>query len=378
MKNSTSVSTNHIPWVDVLRITACFMVVISHSCDFFVSQFDENRFEFLSGAAWGSLMRSCVPLFVMISGVLLLPVKTDTATFYKRRLGRIIWPLVVWSLITPLLYFAYSHFSTSELIAEQGANTGYYLLTWPLNFNYATTPLWYMYMLVGLYLIMPIISPWLAQASRKDIKRFLYIWGITLFLPAVQLIAPMLGYEGNYGNRGLLGVCDWNPYGTFYYFAGFLGYMVLAHYRTKYPLNWSAGKTFGLAIPLFIAGYALTFGSFTWLQTRFPGDYAYLEIPWYFTGFNVFMMTYAAFIMLQRITIRNESTRSRLNKIASLTFGVYLIHFFVVQLGYDFVHQYIPLPPYLQIPIIALLAFTVTALVVRLLQYLPKHKYLIG
>lgn len=46
-------------------------------------------------------------------------------------------------------------------------------------------------------------------------------------LPYLQMIAPLLGYNGNYGNMGLLGVCDWNPYGMLYYFSGFLGYLVL-------------------------------------------------------------------------------------------------------------------------------------------------------
>ena len=61
-----------------------------------------------------------------------------------------------------------------------------------------------------------------------------------------------------------------------------------------------------------------------------------------------------------------------------LTFGIYLCHFFIVQLGYDFVYSFIPLPAYLQIPVIAVLAFGVSAGVVWLLQKLPYHKYLSG
>ena len=54
------------------------------------------------------------------------------------------------------------------------------LYTFIFNFNFDTTPLWYLYMLIGLYIIMPIISSWLTQASRKEIKTVLYIWGVTL------------------------------------------------------------------------------------------------------------------------------------------------------------------------------------------------------
>lgn len=366
----TQSPSRHIPWLDVLRIVACFMVVLAHSCDFFVARFDDNRSEFLSGAFWGSMMRASVPLFVMISGVLLLPVKLEMGVFYRRRLGRILWPLILWSLVTPLLYLAYGH--------AEGANAAYNIASFPLNFNYATTPLWYLYMLVGLYLIIPIISPWVAQASRKDLKRFLYIWGFTLFIPYIRILAPFCGYAGNYGNMGLFGECDWNPFGTFYYVSGFLGYIVLAYYLNKYPSDKPKKQILFRSVALFVLGYALTFGSFVLTQKYYPTDYAYLEIPWYFTGFSVFLMAYGIFTALQTIRVTSEKAIARLNKVAALTFGIYLCHFFIVQLGYDFVYQYIPLPPYLQIPVIAVLAFTVSSGVVWLLQKLPHHKYLIG
>lgn len=366
----TSSPSRHIPWLDVLRIVACFLVVFAHSCDFFVARFDDDRTEFLSGAFWGSMTRACVPLFVMISGVLLLPAKLEMGPFYRRRLGRIIWPLILWSVVTPLLYLAYGH--------AEGANALYNIASFPLNFNYATTPLWYLYMLVGLYLIIPIVSPWVAQASRKDLKRFLYIWGFTLFIPYIRLLAPFCGYVGNYGDLGIFGECAWNPFGTFYYVSGFLGYIVLAYYLNKYPSGRPKKQVIFRSAALFVLGYALTFGGFVLTQKYYPTDYAYLEIPWFFTGFSVFLMTYGVFTALQTIRVTNDKTVARLNKVAMLTFGIYLCHFFIVQLGYDFVYSFIPLPAYLQIPVIAVLAFCVSAGVVWLLQKLPYHKYLIG
>ena len=60
------------------------------------------------------------------------------------------------------------------------------IYTFIFNFNYDTTPLWYLYMLVGLYLIMPVIGAWLQQASRRDIRLVLYVWGVTLLLPYIK------------------------------------------------------------------------------------------------------------------------------------------------------------------------------------------------
>ena len=89
-------------------------------------------------------------------------------------------------------------------------------------------------MLVGLYFIIPIFHAWLERATRKDIKLFLSLWGISLFLPYIKMAAPALGYIGNRGNMDILGVCDWNAFGSFYYVSGFIGYLILAHYCLLY------------------------------------------------------------------------------------------------------------------------------------------------
>ena len=66
-------------------------------------------------------------------------------------------------------------------------------------------------------------------------------------------------------------------------FSGFLGYMVLAHYLTKYPLAWSWKKTLAITIPLFLIGFAVTFFGFLETQNHFPGQYSKLEVLWYFS-----------------------------------------------------------------------------------------------
>lgn len=71
----------HLGWIDLLRVLACFLVVLSHCCDPFVAQFDADRSAFLTGMFTGSTVRCCVPLFVMMTGVLLLPVQTGMVRF---------------------------------------------------------------------------------------------------------------------------------------------------------------------------------------------------------------------------------------------------------------------------------------------------------
>ena len=255
----------NIGWIDLLRVLACFFVVFSHCCDAFIGQFDANRESFLTGTFLGSLMRPCVPIFVMMTGVLLFPVRTDMGTFYKKRIGRLIPPIIFWSLVIPVLYFVYLNYinpnTQNPLISMPDHSLEALwikLYTFIFNFNFDTVPLWYLYMLIGLYLVMPIVSGWLEKASKKELKLFLSIWGVSLIAPYVKMFAPMLGYQGNYGNMGLWGICDWNDYGTFYYFSGFIGYLLLAYYLTRYPLKWSWKKLLGVTIPMFLVGYLIS------------------------------------------------------------------------------------------------------------------------
>ncbi len=335
----------------MLRLAACLLVVFSHCCDPFVAHFDANREMFVTGVLAGSLVRPCVPLFAMMTAVLLLPIRQGTALgqFYRKRIGRIIPPLAFWSIALPLMAFFYFTAVSPDTANPQLSVTDYTasnliqrLYTFIFNFSFDTTPLWYLYMLIGLYIIMPVISSWLVQASQKEIRTLLYIWGFTLFLPYIRMAAPLLGYAGNYGHMGLLGECDWNVYGTFYYVSGFAGYLVLAYYLKKYPLNWSWKKMAAICIPMFAVGYAITSVGYIVTNGYFPGNYAYLEILWYFAGINVFMMTFPIFVTIQKLDIR---PRKWLSKAAGLTFGVYLCHFTFTFLSYDLYDT--PALPYL-------------------------------
>lgn len=365
---------NRVEWVDLLRVVACFMVVLSHACDPFVGEFDNDRTAFLTGTAIGSLMRPCVPLFVMMTGVLLLPVAErdrGLTAFYRRRVGRLVWPLVFWSIMLPVIGYCYFNFVNPDT-ANAMLSGGLYetdrfiprMWSWIFNFNYDTTALWYLYMLVGLYLVMPILNAWLLSASRRDIKTILVIWGISLLLPYVSMFAPSLGYEGNYGNYGILGVCDWNVYGSFYYLSGFIGYLILAYYLKTYPLQWSAAKTAAIMLPMFAIGYAITFAGYVGVQAIHPGDYAFLEVIWLFCGINVFMMTLPVFVFIQRLKFRPCRW---LASLASLTFGIYLVHFPLESMAYD-AFASLGLPDWARILSAAVSVFAVTAAVVCLLK----------
>lgn len=366
----------HLPWIDLLRIIACALVVLAHCCDSFVGAFDSDHTAFLTGASIGSLTRPSVPLFVLMTAILLLPLPQNTTLrqFYHKRVWRIIPPLIFWSIALPVLFYIYyaninpdTTNPTVDTTLYTPDNLWQKIWLMIVNFNFDTVPLWYLYMLIGLYFIMPVVNSWLVSADKRDIKLFLTLWGVSLFVPWLKLIAPHFGYTGNFGSMEVLGGCDWNAYSTFYYISGFVGYMVLAYYVRTYPPQWSRIKASALLIPMFIIGYVITFGGFVEIQNLFPGDYSYLEVIWYFSGFNVFMMTFPLLIFFSRLKIK---PRKWMRKLAKLTFGIYLCHFIFVYISFDLYYG-LGISPALKIAIMFATSFICATTVTWILSLTP-------
>ena len=74
--------SNRIVYLDVLRVIACFSVIMVHSCaQYFVK--DIGSFNFWVGNIFDGLARIGVPLFIMISGALMLDKNYQFSTYNK-------------------------------------------------------------------------------------------------------------------------------------------------------------------------------------------------------------------------------------------------------------------------------------------------------
>lgn len=375
-KKLTKPYRDEIVWISVLRIVACFLVVIAHCCDPFVSGTSAEGFN--AGALWGTLCRVSVPLFIMISGVLLLPTNFGFSEFCSRRLKRIVVPFVFWSLVSPWLFYIFTQSVDTvnpTVIAENhtllATIQASYL--WLFNFSYSTIPYWYIYMMIGVYLIIPLISDWLRSASRRDLRIVLGIWLFTTVLPYIQAALPMLGYAGNYGSMGIYGECSWNMFTTFEYVSGFLGYALLAHYLVRYPLSWSLSKTLVIGGLIFLSGFLITFYGFHYTRDNFPENFNMLEVIWSFTNLNVVMMTVSVFMIFQKIRF---SSRRWVSSLSAATYGIFLVHFVIVHMVYELVFQNLVFNPILQILVIGLISFALTSVVVVVLRSIPLFRRL--
>ena len=386
MKTSTVELPNqknrHIVWLDVVRFIAMFTVVCCPCADpfnFYTGTAPKIGEIKLWGAIYGSVLRPCVPLFVMITGALLLPVRGDTSAFYKKRITRVLYPFFIWSVIynlfpwitgwlgfSPQIILDFFPYAGEEVMRQSFSVAVKYILNIPFNFSILAVHMWYIYLLIGLYLYLPIFSAWVEKASERAKQMFLLAWGVTLLLP----------YYYQFVDGYLWGTCSWNSFGMLYAFAGFNGYLLLGHYLKN--LDWSMKKTLATGIPMFVIGYVVTFFGFRHM-TALP-DYTdeMLELFFTYCSLNVVMMTIPVFMLAKKVNIRSERIRKALANLTVCGFGVYMIHYFFTGPAVMLTRAIgIPIP--LQIPVAAVMAFAVSWLIVNLVHRIGKPaKYIMG
>ncbi|MEG2594548.1 MAG: acyltransferase, partial [Bacteroides sp.] len=223
------------------------------------------------------------------------------------------------------------------------------------------------YLLIGLYLYMPIFSAWVEKASERAKLYFLLAWGVTLLIPYYnQFVAPYLW-----------GTCSWNAFGMLYAFAGFNGYLLLGHYLRN--LDWSLGKTMAIGLPMFVVGYLITFFGFRYITALPEYSDEMLELFFTYCSINVLLMTFPVFMLAKKVKVRSERTKRALANLTVCGFGIYMIHYFFTGPSVV-VMRYLNVPLGLQIPIASVIAFGISWLLVWLIYRCmgKKAKWLVG
>ncbi len=389
-------------WLDFLRVTACFMVMVVHGTEPFYLGGDGALILTPTDAFWVAvfegLCRCCVPLFLIASSYLQFPLHYTPGEFFKRRVVRILIPMVLWTLVYALV------------CGEPVENLKGLLL----NFNYAAGHLWFVYMLAGIYLVMPMLSPWAEKVSRKELSVYLGIWIFTTFIPTIRAAAggeaPLIQAADGLPAPALFplwGEASWNPFGTFYYLSGFIGYLLLGLYIRKYMENTRRVASLGWV--MFLLGFLSIVSGLLFQFSETPGAFplsgglslaVYWEFPILFCGFPVLLTSLGLVLVFRRMACHSERSEESMRSEESFVYrhiilplskagyGMYLIHMLVLVrfsglfrdwlgLGADGVLGVWTTP--VQILATAFCSFVVVGLVAVLLQRIPKAgKYLMG
>lgn len=289
-------------------------------------------------------------LFLALSGTVLLPVKTGFRQFYNRRFVKLLPPLVIWSILGLVLYTVTRDMTWSEVGAK--------IIRIPLQPTIGVY--WFVYAMAGLYFLAPFISPWLRDASKRQIELFLILWLINMAFPWALYFYPEI--TNSFITNG-------NYYWTLCYFGGFLGYWLLGYYLKKYPIRiglnpkWIVLLTGTIAYPL------------TLLILKVKG-YDTIKLT---DNLQIGSAVLVAFLYTLMQNIRfSANIQHMITAIAKYSFCIYLTHIYIARELYWGLFNGSTLHIFPRTFLIAALTLLTGYLLTWLLTHIPNSKYITG
>lgn len=299
---------------DIIRVIALMMIVMVHVSAYMVIYFpDTANAEWAIGNFFNGIARAGVPMFILLSGALLLneDKSFDTKKFYKRNLMTMVWLTIGWLL-------AYAAFYTFLPLLDGKSPVWSDFLLYLISFKGTDYPhLWYMLMVIGMYLMIPVLRLFVKRENKS------YIIGIII----VALIFQFGATTADFFTRGYsAAVSDITAKFHLEPATGFIGLLLTGWFLNEYTfkkktrvLLYGAGVAMA-AISIFLV-YSMidTVGNIR--------DYMFeaLSLP-------AFVYATALFVFLQSAFKGKAAKGKALSTLADCSFGMYLIHVAVMEI----------------------------------------------
>lgn len=286
---------NRVHWLDNLRFIAILLVVFTHAHEQAgVSYLTLKSFYF-------SIDRLGVPLFLMISGGLILQKAADrhyAAKIYRKRIPQFFIILIFYCLMMNVFkQLAAGTLGTIPLLQFIATNNGVYPA------NQWNTPMWYMYVIVGLYLVAPFLSSMVKNLTTAEVVKL-----SLLILMLNQLPATLRSFGINIDilekiNTGLH---------SGYLFFFLIGYAVLTAKKIRTNLFF---EILIFTLPLAFRVFCdYNTQKFNWVMN------------WYDTSLPIAISGVGLFLILKRLFELRPCTSQLIKTISAYSFGIYLSH----------------------------------------------------
>ena len=312
------ISPNRILYLDEVRSLAIILVVLGH----IVRMYSKDFSSWLICSGIFSLTRIGVPLFFTVSGALLLTRKHDIMQFLEKRFKRVVLPFAFWIIVYMILGVVIWHMTF----------TPDYALGIILGSNGIASPFWFIWSLIGIYLLIPMISSFIRE---YDGFAFKYLIIITIVLSLFQTIGFFQIEQAKYEFR------------VIFNFFSVLGFFILGSYIHNNEFNMSRNKSFILGIALFVIGII---GHF--IQIYYSGLGGTELKPVDFFNIFVLMETVGLFIAFKYADVKMISHKlkplkeQKLGEIillfSSCSFGIYFSHYILTMwiFKWGFMHSW--------------------------------------
>lgn len=329
-KKKITIQKNRMLWADIIRIVAIYLVVQVHTA----------TLPFLS-----NITIICVPLFVMLSGALLLNKDENYSTFFKKRLIKVLIPWIIWTIIY-MFYFLY-YYESANIIQQFFSDQRPLLVQWTHFFiQMFLSNLWFLPLIFSLYLITPIVRVFIKNTKEKDIYYFLFLWFTCISLVPYFLKSPLFPH--------------WEP-NVVFTMVQYSGYFILGIVLLKKLTNKQKPFTVLFLTALCIAGLSLSQGfSYVFLS---PGT-----VVSSIAGFSLL------FIFSKNLekTI-NNNFKLFITRVSKASLGVYIIHQIIS--NFLTINGRHLLQNYNADLLFPLVVFTISTCIVIVLQKIPVVKY---
>ncbi len=337
----TQTSGQRIYYFDLLRTIAIFFVIIIHcTATHFVSLSPESR-SWIVANLFESISRWAVPIFVMISGALHLSKEQDLNSFFKKSILKIVVILLSWNLIYGIV----------------GLINGSSLSDFIYNVMGGHYHLWFLYMLLGLYILTPFAK--LFMKDPKRLRLFLiisFIFGIAL--PELMDILTTLPSHFVGAEAGLERALNSVGFGKL---IGYGFYYVLGYYLHNKTISIKKQKRFYLAS---LIGLLLTFFA-TWGFSIINGSPTVIFLK--DLTINNALVSIGLFTFAKYHTSK-KGISNYLIRISKYSLGIYVVHALLLENVFVFLPS---LPVFLEIPIKTISCFFTCIILVFYLHKIP-------
>lgn len=335
---------NRIVYLDILRIIACFSVVFLHVAASKWGETSVYTFEWQVFNFYDCLVRFCVPVFVMISGVFFL--EPDRDINFKKILNNNIFKIVQVFIFWSLIYSIYK-----IVIKNASINLSFFL-----EIMYGYYHMWFLFMIVGLYIITPFLRK--IAKDKKLIEYFIllsfifcYIVNLVMFIPKISEIIEIIINKIN-----------------LVFVLGYTGYFFTGYYLNKYELDLKIKKLIYILATISLLATILI-SSFLSVKSGNPNSslHGYL-LP------NTFIISCAIFIFSKENILRNKLIKYNLeiiNKISSVSLGIYMIHVLYLEILSKIGISTLDFNPIISVPLISILVFMCSYITVYIMSKIP-------
>lgn len=340
-----------IVYLDLLRIFATFVVVMLHTTGskWYLttpSGYDWQIFNFFDGIA-----RWCVPVFVMISGALFLKAEVNIEKLYKKNILRIVTAFIFWSVIYGLYRFVVNKCSLKIALGEM--LVGHYHL-------------WFLFMIAGLYLAVPILKK---ITESAEITRYFLILSLafSFILPqGMKLLSVFVP-----GFNEPLETISQNI--NFHVAVGYSGYFVLGYVLSERKLD---KKQRSIIYILSVVGFlgTVVLASIVSVLKKEPID----VFDDYFSV-TVLLESVGIFTLFKNMKLSpSDKAISVISKLSKYSFGVYLVHALFLETLDKFGIDVYWINPIISIPVITVITLILSFAVSAILNRIPiLKKYIV-